>query len=135
MKPKETNYAPKMWSTELRGHARTGGAGHNPDWHTRLPARAAQSKSGAWAVAFGAVLRYYRLKADISQDVLARNAGVDRTYPSMIERGLRCPTIATFVALCDGMEVDPVNMLQRVIAEKEHPQLREPILAEVLEDR
>ena len=38
---------------------------------------------------FRANLKYYRLKADISQEALAAKAGLHRTYISSVERGLR----------------------------------------------
>lgn len=41
------------------------------------------------AEAFGIVLRTVRDAAGLSQEQLAEAADVDRTYPSLLERGLR----------------------------------------------
>ena len=43
------------------------------------------------ARAFGQVLVMSRHVAKISQEELAQRAGMDRTYPSLMERGLRQP--------------------------------------------
>jgi hypothetical protein len=41
------------------------------------------------ARAFGAILRAARVATGISQEVLAERADCDRTYPSLLERGMR----------------------------------------------
>lgn len=46
------------------------------------------------ALAFGATLRAARKKQGVSQDRLAALCGFDRTYPSLMERGLRQPSLA-----------------------------------------
>src|SRR6267154_2716736 len=48
------------------------------------------------ARAFGAILRAARVAAGLSQEVLAERADCDRTYPSLLERLLRQPTIGTY---------------------------------------
>jgi transcriptional regulator with XRE-family HTH domain len=45
------------------------------------------------ATAFATVLRTERLAKDLSQEDLAHEAGLHRTYVGLIERGLRNPTI------------------------------------------
>ena len=47
--------------------------------------------------AFGQALRAIREEKGISQERLALDAGFDRTFVSLLERGLRSPTIRTVV--------------------------------------
>lgn len=48
---------------------------------------------------FGRTLRACRKARGYSQEELAAIVGLDRTYPSLLERGLRVPTIGVVVAL------------------------------------
>lgn len=43
--------------------------------------------------AFGRVVQHRRRTAGLSQEALAHQAGVHRTYVGLVERGLRKPTI------------------------------------------
>jgi transcriptional regulator with XRE-family HTH domain len=53
------------------------------------------------AIAFAGVLKLVRNGARISQETLAEAADIDRTYPSLLERGLRQPTLAVLIAIGD----------------------------------
>jgi len=66
--------------------------------------------------AFGRVLRELRAKAGLSQEQLALSAGLDRTYISLLERGLRQPTLSTLFRLADILEVAPATMVARTAA-------------------
>jgi len=55
--------------------------------------------------AFGLVLRDLRLKSGYSQERLGFDAGYDRTYISLLERGLCSPTLDTIVSLCSVLNV------------------------------
>jgi transcriptional regulator with XRE-family HTH domain len=68
------------------------------------------------AVAFGQVLRVTRGQQGISQDSLALKCGFDRTYPSLLERGLRGPTIAMLLRLASALEVGPGQLLTDTVA-------------------
>lgn len=61
--------------------------------------------------AFGKVLRTCRHTAKISQEELAFRAGLDRTYPSLMERGLRQPTIGRLIAIGFALRVDPSTLM------------------------
>jgi transcriptional regulator with XRE-family HTH domain len=50
--------------------------------------------------AFGEVLRDCRTKAGISQENLAFKVDLDRTYISLLERGLRQPTLENAFSAC-----------------------------------
>jgi transcriptional regulator with XRE-family HTH domain len=63
--------------------------------------------------AFGEVLRDYRTKARISQENLALKSDLDRTYISLLERGLRQPTLETLFRLASVLEVAPATMIAR----------------------
>ena len=68
------------------------------------------------AGAFGQVLRDCRGKAAISQEELAARASVDRTYVSLLERGLRQPTLGTVFRLAQALDVTPSTMVSRAAA-------------------
>lgn len=69
--------------------------------------------------AFGKVLREYRSKADLSQEDLALEAGIDRTFVSLLERGQRQPTLTTLFRLAKVLEVSPATLVSRTFAELE----------------
>jgi transcriptional regulator with XRE-family HTH domain len=50
----------------------------------------------------------------MAQEKLARAATLDRTYVSMIERGVRSPTIRTVVRLAEVLDVRPSEIVQRM---------------------
>ena len=56
-----------------------------------------------------------RWDLNLSQERLADQLGFDRTYPSLIERGLRRPSLRTFITLALGLNQDPVKWLQQAI--------------------
>jgi transcriptional regulator with XRE-family HTH domain len=63
------------------------------------------------AKAFGAILRAARVAAGISQEVLAERADCDRTYPSLLERGLRQPTIGIVIVIADALRIEPARLV------------------------
>jgi transcriptional regulator with XRE-family HTH domain len=69
------------------------------------------------AMAFGRVLRELRLRKKLSQEALALRAGLDRTYPSLLERGQRQPTLAVVLAVAEVLEVSPTLLVNRTAEE------------------
>jgi transcriptional regulator with XRE-family HTH domain len=69
------------------------------------------------AQAFGSILRECRIKAQLSQEELALRANLDRTYISLLERGLRQPTLETLFRLAEVLEISPATMIGRTAAE------------------
>ena len=61
---------------------------------------------------FGEVLRDKRLALKISQEELAFRAGVDRTFVSRIERGLRQPTITSLIALSSALGISATKLIK-----------------------
>lgn len=64
------------------------------------------------ARAFGKVLREARIQRGMSQEDLAAEAEIDRTYPSLLERGRRVPTLSVFLRLCRPLRCKPVDLVQ-----------------------
>jgi transcriptional regulator with XRE-family HTH domain len=56
-------------------------------------------------------LRRLRVKRDLSQEALAVDAGVDRSYVGRIERGVENPTVETLDRLAKALEVPPAELL------------------------
>jgi len=65
--------------------------------------------------AVGQELCYWRTKKGLSQEKLGFEANLHRTYISIIERGLKSPTINTLVRLCDALEITPDEFLKHVM--------------------
>ena len=57
--------------------------------------------------AFGVVLRRVRKEAKLSQEDLALESGLDRTFISLLERGLRQPTLTSLFALAKSLQLEP----------------------------
>jgi transcriptional regulator with XRE-family HTH domain len=65
--------------------------------------------------AVGQELYFCRTKKGLSQEKLGFEANLHRTYISIIERGLKSPTINTLVRLCDALEITPDKFLKNVM--------------------
>lgn len=63
---------------------------------------------------FGEVLRELRVKNNITQEKLAEYCDLDRAYISLLERGLRQPTITTIFKIAKALNVTPANLIQLV---------------------
>jgi transcriptional regulator with XRE-family HTH domain len=69
------------------------------------------------AIAFGRVLRETREALGMSQEDLAGEAGYDRTYPSLLERGLRTPTLTVIFDLAKALRVSAAWLINRTLEE------------------
>ncbi|MGI1672030.1 MAG: helix-turn-helix transcriptional regulator [Neptuniibacter sp.] len=65
-------------------------------------------------VAFGQVLREVRKEKNISQEQLALQSDIDRTYISKLERGKYQPTLETILALAPVLGCPPAELVERV---------------------
>ena len=59
-------------------------------------------------------MREIRKSKEISQERLGFDAGFDRTYISLIERGINSPTIRTVVRLAEVLNVAPSKIVSRM---------------------
>ena len=64
--------------------------------------------------AFGRVLAELRADAGLSQQSLAFDCELDRTYISLLERGLRQPTLSTLFKLAETLSVPPSDIVAAV---------------------
>ena len=69
------------------------------------------------SIALGHVLREARRSRGISQEELALRCGLDRTYPSMIERGLRQPTVGVLLTIADVLNIAAATLINRTLEE------------------
>ena len=60
---------------------------------------------------FSKVLRELRIKNQLSQEKLAELCDLDRTYISLLERGLRQPTITTIFKLAEALQITPSEFI------------------------
>lgn len=66
---------------------------------------------------FGDVLRRRRSALNVSQEELAFRAGVDRTFISRLERGIRQPTITTLIGLGIALGISAADLVRETEAE------------------
>ena len=63
---------------------------------------------------FGIVLRSLRERKGWSQEELAFECELDRTFISMLERGVRQPTLTSIFVIAEALEVKP-SRLERLL--------------------
>lgn len=62
--------------------------------------------------AFGQVLRDRRREIGISQEELAHESGLHRTYVSQLERGLKSPSLDAIAALAKALRQQPHELIK-----------------------
>jgi transcriptional regulator with XRE-family HTH domain len=68
--------------------------------------------------AFGRRLQDRRVKRGLSQEELAHQSGLHRTYISQIERGLKSPTLATIYAIAFALDEDAGGLIGALVAKR-----------------
>lgn len=63
------------------------------------------------AIAFGECLKQARIAADKSQQELAFDASIDRTYVSLLERGLASPSLLVIVDLAASIGLSLTHLI------------------------
>lgn len=61
--------------------------------------------------AFGRVLRQLRRAGGLSQERLAEVSGCDRSYISLLERGINSPSLSTLFRLARALDLTPSALL------------------------
>jgi len=77
-------------------------------------ANGSQNNQEELAKAFGVVLRQARKERGLSQEDLGFESGYHRTYISLLERGLKNPSLQTLFSLSKVLKLPPSQLLERV---------------------
>ena len=64
--------------------------------------------------AFGQILRGYREKIKMTQEELALECGLDRTFMSALERGIRQPSLKSLFKIARTLNVSPSQIVSDV---------------------
>lgn len=65
-------------------------------------------------IAFGITLRKIRKSRDMTQEILAFEADLQRNYISLLELGTNQPTIATIFKLSKALKIEPNQLIKLV---------------------
>ncbi len=65
--------------------------------------------------AFGFEIRKARSSANLSQEELAFRAGYHRTYISLLERGIRSPSLEALFRLCKALGQTPEAFVAQLV--------------------
>ena len=66
------------------------------------------------SVLVGKIIKEYREKRGLSQEVVSGFADIGRTHLSAIERGERKPTLETFYKICLALDVKPSSVMKSI---------------------
>lgn len=69
---------------------------------------------------FGRAIRELRQKRGFSQEKLAFDSGLHRTYVSLIERGVKSPSLRTIFQISRALKVKPSILLSKVERGRKH---------------
>ena len=64
--------------------------------------------------AFGQTLRHFRKKINLSQEKLSQESGLDRSYISLLERGLRQPSLTSILKLSKALKIPSTTIISKV---------------------
>lgn len=65
-------------------------------------------------LSFAKILKSLRITKNLTQEELAFQSNLDRTYISMLERGIHQPTLTTLFALTKALQIKPSEMIKLV---------------------
>lgn len=72
--------------------------------------------------AFGQAIRAIRSRRGVSQESLALQCGLDRTYISGIERGTRNPSLTNILKLAVALDVRPAELFTGMHSDPGRPE-------------
>jgi len=64
--------------------------------------------------AFGNVVKQLRTEKGLSQEKLSFESGLDRSYISQLECGLRQPSLVTIFQLAKALQISPAHIIGTV---------------------
>jgi transcriptional regulator with XRE-family HTH domain len=73
-------------------------------------------------LAFGAALRAARKHKGMTQEQLAEAADLDRTFPTLLERGLRTPTLGTLLRLAEALGISAEELVEDTRSQMSRPE-------------
>jgi len=65
-------------------------------------------------LSFAKILKFLRITKKMTQKELALRSKLDRTYISMLERGIHQPTLSTLFALSMSLQIKPSEMIKLI---------------------
>ena len=71
------------------------------------------------AALVGKVIAYFRIKSNVSREVLSGLADIRRSHLSAIERGERKPTLETLYKICTALNIKMSTVIQKLEEELE----------------
>jgi transcriptional regulator with XRE-family HTH domain len=78
------------------------------------------------AKAFGNVVRARRIERKITQEQLGLDAGIQRKYVSLLERGENAPSLATVLRVSRALDIEPGALVTQVVTKLCDSQESEP---------
>ncbi len=79
------------------------------------PALTSPSTASEWVLLFAVLYRKLR------QAQLAQVTGLDQTYISLLERGLRQPTLPTLYRLCKALDIPLDELIKKIESQANSP--------------
>jgi len=67
------------------------------------------------AEAFGQVLKKTRKESGLSQEKLALQSGLDRTFISLIERGKRQPSLSSILDISKNLDISADQLIKLTV--------------------
>ncbi len=64
-------------------------------------------------VSIGKTIRQIRVELNLSQEALANDAGIDRSYMGGVERGEHNLTLISLQKICNSLHISISNLLER----------------------
>lgn len=64
--------------------------------------------------AFGLVIKVLRHTQNLSQETLASEAGIDRTFLSQLETGRKQPSLLTIFRLATALQLEASELIKKV---------------------